>query len=382
MIKFEKLSYNGDDYMADKTKIKKVFIAGGTGFLGYYAALEFLKQGVEVSTISLPDVDLGGWFPKEIEVKHGNIFEMEKPAFLEMLKGFDALVYSIGPDDRVHAPKGEPAYEFFHKRLVDKVIPLFEAAREAGVKRAVLLNSYFAYFDREFPEKELAKNHPYIKVRVEQADALIKAGGGQANGGMDVISLELPYIFGSIPERTPLWKEVFLDRFASMPAVYFPKGGTVMIHVTGVAEAVVAAAFYGQHGDRLPIGQENHKYEYMINEMMKAAGAKKRYVGVPCWLATMGGYFVAWGLERKGQSSGLNYRRLMKDIQSKDFYIPEETIEKVKEHLHYRDLGFKGGNTVLSGIQETMRKCYPHRFDTDGHLKPEWNGKNLKKVEP
>ena len=37
-----------------------------------------------------------------------------------------------------------------------------------------------------------------IKVRVEQGEALIKAGGGVENGGMDVVVLELPYIFGSI----------------------------------------------------------------------------------------------------------------------------------------------------------------------------------------
>ena len=368
--------------MNKKEKINKVFIAGGTGFLGYYSALEFLRQGVKVSTISLPDVTLGEWFPKEIEVQYGNLFEMKKSEFIELFKGFDAFVYSVGPDDREHAPKGETAYGFFHKRLVEKVIPIFEAAREAGVKKAVLLNSYFAYFDRELPEKKLSGRHPYIKVREEQADALINAGGGKADGGMDVVVLELPYIFGSIPERTPLWKEVFLDRFASMPAVYFPKGGTAMIHVTGVAEAVVASAFYGQHGDKLPIGQENHKFQFMIDEMMKAAGAKKRYVGVPCWMATLGGVFVHLGLRSRGESSGLNYCKLMKDIQSRDFYIPEETTKKIKEHLHYDEFGFKGGKPVIDGIYETMIKCYPHRFDKNGKLKPEWSGKNLKKVEP
>lgn len=37
----------------------KVFIVGGTGFLGYYATLEFLKRGHEVDTIALPDIPLG-----------------------------------------------------------------------------------------------------------------------------------------------------------------------------------------------------------------------------------------------------------------------------------------------------------------------------------
>ncbi len=37
----------------------KVFIVGGTGFIGYYAVLEALRRKYEVTTISLPDIELG-----------------------------------------------------------------------------------------------------------------------------------------------------------------------------------------------------------------------------------------------------------------------------------------------------------------------------------
>ena len=40
-----------------------VFIAGGTGLIGYQSALEFLKRGHDVSSISLPDIEFGDWFP-------------------------------------------------------------------------------------------------------------------------------------------------------------------------------------------------------------------------------------------------------------------------------------------------------------------------------
>lgn len=365
----------------EKKDIKKVFIAGGTGFLGYYSCLEFIKQGVEVNTISLPDISTD-WLPKEIGVIHGNLFKLTKEELVKLFKGYDALVYAVGPDDRVHAPKEEGAYNFFYSRLVTSVVKVFEAAKEAGVKKAVLLNSYFAYFDRKFPERKLAAKNPYIKVRVEQSETLIKTGGGVANGGMDVVVLELPYIFGSMPKRMPLWKDVFLDRFAKLPAIYFPKGGTNMIHVTGVAEAVVASTFFGQHGDRLPIGKENHKYKFMINEMMECCGAKKRYVGVPTWMATIGGYSAARKIEKEGFETGLDYRKLMKDIQSKDYYIPEEEMAEVRKHLRYNELGYTGGLDIKDGIKKTMIACYPHRFDENGNLLDKWNGINPTKNEP
>lgn len=368
--------------MDKKLDIKKVFIAGGTGFLGYFSALEFLRQGVKVSTISLPDIPLGDWFPKEIGVEYGNLFKMEKEELVKLFKGYDALVYAVGPDDRVHAPASEGAYNFFYSRLVTSVVKVFEAAKEAGVKKAVLLNSYFAYFDRKFPERELAKKNPYIKVRVEQAATLIKTGGGIENGGMDVIVLELPYIFGNMPERVPLWKDVFLDRFAKMPYVFFPKGGTNMIHATGVAEAVVAATFYGDHGDRLPIGNENHKYKFMINKMMESCGAKKKFFGLPTWMCTLGGISVHNKLKKNGECSGLNYKKLMKDIQSKDYYIPEDEIQAVRKKLHYDEFGYNGGLPVEEGIKTTMIACYPHRFDKDGNLLEKWKGINPTKDEP
>jgi hypothetical protein len=52
---------------------------------------------------------------------------------------------------------------------------------------------------------------------------------------MDVMVLELPYIFGAMPGRTPLWKDVFIERFFRAPVICFPRGGTTMIHVRAVA---------------------------------------------------------------------------------------------------------------------------------------------------
>lgn len=371
-----------------KHEFKNVFICGGTGFLGYYSALEFIRKGAKIGVLALPnELTLSAdWWPKEIKVNYGMLFNLKpgdttptvtKEELVKMFTGYDTLVYAVGPDDRMHTPKGISGYDFFHKYLVEKVVPVFEAAKEAGVKKAVLLNSYFAYFDRIWPEKHLAERHPYIRVRVEQAEALIKVGdGGVANGGMDVVVLELPYIFGSMPGRTPLWKEVFLDRFAGMPAIMFPKGGTNMIHVNGIAEAVVAAAYYGQHGDKLPIGNKDLKFKDMINMLMEDIGATKRYMGIPTWVATMGVKMtVVKQLKKAGQDSGLNYNYLMQDIQSKDLYY-EDDVKKVQEYLHYDELGYNGGGTIEDGIKKTAIACYPHRFDENGNLIEKWKGVN------
>jgi NAD dependent epimerase/dehydratase family. len=350
--------------------VKKVFIFGGTGFLGYYSALLFLKKGIAVDTLALPvkdDKDLSGvgdWFPKEIGLKYGNLFEMTKEELTEVLKGYDAMIYAVGPDDRVIAPA--PAYNFFREKLVDKVVPVFEAAKDAGVKHSVLLSSYFCYFDRTYPERKLSEHHSYIRVRNEQATALINVGSEDT---MTVSVLELPYIFGAMPERMPLWKEVFLDRFEKMPACFFTTGGTTMIHVTGIAEAVVAATLNGKHGVKYPIGNKNVKFTDMFKIINDEAGVKKKVLVVPTWMAAMGGAMIDKKFKKEGKQGGLDHKLLMYDIQSKYYYYD---AKPVWEQLGYDELGFNGGLGIIEGIADTVRACYPERYDADGKLKPEW----------
>jgi len=343
-----------------KHPVNNVFIVGGTGFLGYYAALEFLKKGIAVSSASIPDVKLGDWFPKQINIVSDNldIFKESEEKLTDIFKGHDAMVYAVGPDDRFTPPA--PSYDFFHDKLVVQCSKVVRAAKAAGVKRVTILNSYFAYFDRQ-PDfnGKLSKHHAYIKCRREQAESCINLG---EKGVMDVMILELPYIFGSMPGRLPLWKNVFLDRFDKMPAVFFPKGGTVMIHVRGIAEAIVAATVNGEHGAKYPIGVSNMKYKKMIKIMYDAIDNKKKIITTPTWIAYLGGVFLKRAEKKHGKEGGLDYAKLMTDIQSKDLYYPEELVLKVKEQLDYKGLGYDKDDDVVEGIKTTMQACYPEKF--------------------
>jgi len=335
--------------------VKNVFIAGGTGFLGYYSALLFLEKGCKVSSIALPnEINLDNWYPKEIDLCFGNLFEMSEDEICDLLKdkGFDVFVYGLGPDDRV-TPKA-PSYDFFHLRLVEYSLKICKAAKRAGIRRCVVMNSYFAYFDR-LQEGALAKIHPYIRCRVEQATAI--AGIGE-KGIFDVMIIELPYIFGSMPGRMPIWKSVFMDRFEKMPFVFFPDGGTAAIHVTGVAESIVAAACNGIHGERYPVCSANIKYREMINYMMKCAGFNKRFVRMPYCICYLAGVGLRVKEKITGTQGGLNMTKLMTGILSSDLFI-DQAETQIK--LGYNDLGFDGGENIWKGIQEAMKKCYPEK---------------------
>lgn len=324
----------------------KIIVVGGTGFLGYYTILAGLKDH-SFSSLAIPDVNLGDWYPKEVNVLTGNVFEMAEEELKEIFSGYDGIVYAVGPDDRVLPPA--PAYEFFHTRLVDNCEKTVIAARRAGVKRCVILNSYFAYFNRIWPKRNLSGRHPYIKCRLEQAERAIAAGGGN----MAVMILELPYIFGSMPGRIPLWKEIFLDQYTKGKVIFFPRGGTNMIAVQHIGEAVIGALERGEHGKRYPIGDENRSYNDMLDMMMSAVGEKKIIVNIPRFLAVIAGWFIERGRHKKGFEGGLNAKYLMQDILTRELYFdPSETAEA---------LGYAQGG-LKESITETMKACYPEKF--------------------
>lgn len=329
---------------------KKLLILGGTGFLGYYSTLEALKRGYEVGSISLDDVNLEGWYPKEVKVQFTDLFETSEDDLVKMMEGYDYMIYSVGPDDR-ETPQA-PAYDYFHRRLVVECAKCFRAAERAGIKKSVCFNSYFAYFARRNPELKLAEKHPYVRCRVEQAKLL-----NEQKKKMEVVVLEFPYIFGTMPERMPIWKSVFLDRYANgHKFIFFPKGSTSMTSVEHIAESALGAIEYGKDGERYPVADENQSFDFMLNTMTGAVLKKPRKIIHPAkWMCAMGGQMVANQEKKHGGEPGLNLKLVMKEIMCSDTVscIEPEVIEKVREELHFSRGGLK------ESIEKTMHRCYP-----------------------
>ena len=335
---------------------KKIMILGGTGFLGYYTAKLALKKGYEVGSVSILDddlinKDLDSWYPKEIKITILDVFACSEEELVEVMKGYDYMIYAIGPDDRF-TPKA-PSYDFFHFRLVESCAKAFRAAEKAGVKKAACFNSYFAYFDRRYPEMKLAEKHPYVRCRVEQAALL-----NQQKKNMEVVILEYPYIFGSMEARLPIWRDVFLNRYVNgKKFVFFSKGSTTMTSVDHIAESAIGALEYGKDGERYPVGDENRSFRWMLQYMSECKGVKKKVICPPTWMCVLGAKAIQGKDKKKGLEGGLDYALIMKEVMSIDLVVEPEVLDRVCEELHIS----RGG--LEESIKATMDRCYPNEGD-------------------
>lgn len=256
-----------------------------------------------------------------------------------MLQGCDCFVFAAGVDERVEFPP--PVYAAYEKYNIAPVQRLMALALECGVKKAVILGSYFSYFAKECPEMKLTQKHPYIRSRIAQENAALSF----AEAGMDVAVLELPYIFGTQPGRQPVWT-VLIEQIKGMgSATYYPKGGTTMVTVRQVAQAIVGAAGKTGGGVAWPIGYYNLTWNELLAIVHRVMGVPdKKIVNVPKWMFQLFGRKMRKTYKKKNLEPGIDPVGLA-DLMCMNTFIDKHWCE---------DLGVRPDD-IESAIEDSIR---------------------------
>jgi len=321
--------------------MSKVFVLGGTGFLGYHTIKELLSKGYEVKTMALPPLPTEDLLPKEVYCTLGDINALEDEEIIGILSDCEGFIYAAGADERTVPQK--PAMKFFYEANVLPTQRLARLARLAGVKKFVLFGSYFAEFTERLPEYDL-RNQAYPNMRLLQEQIAFAEG----EGGMTVTSLRLPYIFGTIPGRVPLWK-VFVDQAREQPVFPALEGGTAMVTVEQVAEAAVGAMEKGIHRTSYPISAKNMKFQEFYQMIVDALGQQQSTQVPVVPYEQMKAVYE--NLDEHATRAGLEHGIHMvvsSKLQTENLYVdPTETMSV---------LGIKN-HDVLESIRETLHKC-------------------------
>src|SRR5690625_3951934 len=304
--------------------MKNVFILGGTGLLGYHTIRELLDREYTVSTIALPPMPTEDLLPKEVKCHLGNINEMTDQDVLKMLSGKDIFIHAAGADER--ALPDAPATRFFYEENVVPTQRIARLAREAGVKKFVIYGSYFSHFAEQWPDLKLATDQAYPRTRLLQEEVAIMEGEGK----MDVMVLRLPYIFGTMPGRKPLW-EMFLPQIQGKDFVPVLAGGTAMVTVKQVAEATLGAIKYGKHGEKYAISDTNMKHQEFFEMIADILGQTETVIQVVPLEQMKPEYAKADAYAAsQGKEHGIHIE-VTADIQNRDAYIdPEDTMSILK----------------------------------------------------
>lgn len=321
--------------------MKKIFILGGTGFLGYYTMKECLKKGYQVKTMALPPMPEEGLIPTAVDCSIGNFFELSDQEIINYLSDCDGFVYAAGADERTIPQK--PAFKFFYEANVLPTQRVARLAKQAGVKRFVIFGSYFAEFAERLPQYHL-RNQAYSGTRLLQEQVAFCEGEGQ----MIVTSLRLPYIFGTMPGKTPLWK-MFTDQIKDQAVFPALKGGTAMVTAQQVGQAAVGALENGKHRTTYAIGGINMTYADFYGMMVEALDqTEKTSIPIVPYDQMVEAYKkIDSDAAEQGLEHGI-HMTVSSKLQEEMLYIdPQETMPA---------LGYQEDDVVAS-IKETLKEC-------------------------
>lgn len=282
----------------------KVFMIGGTGLLGCEAARIFIEKGHEVKSVALPPIPEGAPIPEKMEIELCNIYEKSDEEIRSMLEGYDSFVFAAGIDERVEFPA--PVYDAYYKYNIAPLKRILPICKQAGMKNAVILGSYFSYLAKKHPELRATEMHPYIKSRIDQEEVALSF----ADDSFDVSVLELPYIFGTQPGRKPVWV-ILIEQIKMMdklPFTMYPGGGTAMLTVRQVGEVIVGAAEKSKGAKAWPISMYNMTWKEFLKIVYAARGMgeNRKIISIPPWMMRMGLGKVKKEYAEKGIQSGLD----------------------------------------------------------------------------
>jgi hypothetical protein len=211
-----------------------------------------------------------------------------------------------------------------------------------GLTHAVVMGSYFTHFERQWSHLQLAQRHPYILSRVEQQRVAAEAGTQ-----LSVSVLELPYIFGAVPGRTPLWSPL-VRYIRSTRTLLYPQGGTACVSARAVAQATISAlgrqiGFYAD-----PVVDENLTWTQMLQRLAAADQREIRVLSVPGpWLSPV--LWGVWGLHSlTSRQTGLDPRHVLDLVAAQTFL---DCPRQGPDGLRY-DTGL-----LDDAFRETVRAC-------------------------
>lgn len=240
----------------------KVLVVGGTGALGGHAALHLASQG--------HDVSIGGRNPAHAATPmaampfvQGDYVAGDFTA--DRLRGFDWVVFAAGNDPR-HVPPGSDFAAFLHQANHVAVPAFFAACRDAGVKRAVQLGSYYHQ-----ASPGLVDGNVYIQSR----KAACEGARAQATPDFGVVSVNAPFMVGSVPGLPSMIFEPYVQwAQGKLPIpTYGPAGGTNFMSFRSLSEAIEGALLRGDSGKAYLVGDQDLSFTEYFQLFFEAAGS-------------------------------------------------------------------------------------------------------------
>ena len=320
----------------------KVFVTGGTGFIGGHVVHKLRARGDEVRALVRSPEKGGELAQLGCELVEGTL--ADKAVISAAMAGCDAAVHGAAVYE-VGIPESE--HRAMYEANVVGTENVLRAALEAKLARVVYISTVAAFGNTKGQVVDEGYEHPgasytsyYEQTKVEAhrlAKRLI------AEEELPCVIVQPGGVYGP-EDHSALGQQMNQFLAGRMPLIAFPDAGFNMVHVDDVADGVLLALDDGELGESYVLGGEITTMRGVIETLASVAGkrAPKRALPTPLLKAmTPIGPIVG-----KVMGQPPNLRELIRTADNVTFWAKHD---KAMEKLGYSPRGLE------QGLRDTLR---------------------------
>ena len=294
----------------------RVFLTGGTGFIGGHVVAKLRDRGDDVRALVRTPEKGAALAERGCELVPGTL--ADKRVIRETMQGCDtaihgAAVYEVG----IPRSKRREMYE----ANVVGTENVLRAALEAELDRVVYISTVGAFGNTRGRVVDESYEHPgaeftsYYEQTKHEAHRLAKRL--IAEEGLRCVIVQPGGVYGP-RDHSALGRQMNQFLAGRMPLLAFPELGMNMVHVEDVADGVLLALDKGKPGEAYVLGGELTTMRELIETLARVSGRKAPRGALPtAMLKAMTPFGPAVG---KAMGQGPNLRELISSADGVTFW--------------------------------------------------------------
>ena len=248
----------------------RVFLTGGTGFIGGHAARQLRERGDDVvALVRSPDKatalrELG------CELVAGDL--SDDAAIAKGVAGAEAVVHA-GAVYKVGIPKSE--YPAMFEANVAGTERVLDAAVSAGVPRIVYVSTCAVFGDThgKVVEEGHKRDAPFPSEYERTKTLAHELAEDRIASGAPIVIVQPGGVYGP-NDHSEVGNMIEQARTGKLPAKMFPEAGFMFCHVEDIAAGIVLALDNGRVGESYVLSAERSTIGELIDRVCAIAGRK------------------------------------------------------------------------------------------------------------
>ena len=314
----------------------RVFVTGGTGFIGGHVARRLRERGDDVRALVRSPEKGAALTELGCELVPGTL--SNKDAIRAGMEGCDAAIHGAAVYE-VGIPESE--HQAMYEANVIGTDNVLRAALEAKLGKVVYISTVGAFGNTKGQVVDETYQHPgtgytsyYEETKVEAhrlAKRLI------AEEGLPCVIVQPGGVYGP-EDHSALGRQMNQFLAGRMPLLAFPELGFNMVHVDDVAAGVLLALDRGKAGEAYVLGGQITTMRELIQTLAQVAGKKPPKRALPTGL--MKAMTPLGPIVGKAMNQGPNLRELINSADNVTFWAKHD---KAMAELDYSPRGLEQG---------------------------------------